>query len=82
MFKDIAVIINANYKILAWKPSFACSFINKTQPIFLNQATNIILSYPIKIWGKLIQGFQSYDQTKKQTDRKSEITTNYSPFNP
>ena len=30
-------------------------------------------SYPIKIWGKLVQGFLSYDRTNKQT----EITTLY-----
>ena len=49
-----------------------------------NQAKNIpvdLPSSPIKIWGKSVQGFLSYDRTKKQTnrqtDRQSEITTLY-----
>ena len=45
-----------------------------------NQAKNIpvgLPSSPIKIWGKLVQGFLSYDRKNKQTDRQTEITTFY-----
>ena len=38
-----------------------------------NQAKNIpvvISSFPIKIWGKLVMGFLSYDQTYVQIDNK------------
>ena len=47
---------------------------------FQIQAKNIpvgLPSSPIKIWGKLVQGFLSYDRTNKQTDRQTEITTLY-----
>ena len=30
----------------------------------------ILSSSPIKIYGKSVQGFLSYDQTKKQTDKQ------------
>ena len=34
-------------------------------------------SSPIKIWGKSVQGFLSYDRKNKQTDRQIENTTLY-----
>ena len=36
-----------------------------------------LTSSPIKIWGKSVQGFLSYDRTNKQTPRQTEITTLY-----
>ena len=45
-----------------------------------NQAKNVpggLPSSPIKINGKSVQGFLSYDRTNKQTDRQTEITTLY-----
>ena len=46
-----------------------------------NQAKNISVdlpSSPIKIWGKSVKRFLSYDRTNKQTaDRQTEITTLY-----
>ena len=41
---------------------------------FLNHAKNIpviLRSSPIKIWGKLVKGFITYDRTYKPTDRKT-----------
>ena len=38
-----------------------------------NLAKNIpvgLPSYPIKFWGKSVQGFASYDRTNKQTEKK------------
>ena len=37
-----------------------------------NKAKNIFVvfpSFPIKIWGKSVQGFPSFDRTNKQTNR-------------
>ena len=54
-------------------------FALKVDPLNLesqNKAKNIpviLSSLPIKIWGKSVQGFLSYDRTHKQT----EITTLY-----
>ena len=59
-----------------------CPFI-KVDPHNLesqNPAKNIpfgLPSSPIKMWGKSVQGFLSYDQTNKQTNRQTEITTLY-----
>ena len=41
----------------------------------------VLPSFPIKIWGKSVKGFISYDRTSKQTNtqttRRTEITTLY-----
>jgi len=56
-------------------------FAIKVEPFHLvsqNQAKNIPVALPsslIKIFGKSVQGFLSYDQTNKQTDTQTEITT-------
>ena len=45
-----------------------------------NQAKNISVglpSSPIKIWGKSVQGFLSYDQTNKQTDTMTNRDYNF-----
>ena len=44
-----------------------------------NQAKNISVGLPIspiKIWGKSVQGFLSYDRTNKQTDWQTDRLTN------
>ena len=47
---------------------FRISNLAKNIPVFLQSSS-------IKILGKLVQGFMSYDRTKKLTDRQTEITT-------
>ena len=60
------------YTIFAWE----LNFLFKSQPILnlksQNQTKNIpvvLPSYPIKIWGKSILEFLSYDLTNQQTNR-------------
>ena len=55
----------------------------KVDPLNLesqNQAKNIpvgLPSSPIKIWGKSVQGFRSYERTIKQTDRQANRDYNF-----
>ena len=47
---------------------------------FLNQTKSIPVGLPrspIKIWGKSVQGFLSYDRKNKQKDRQIEVTALY-----
>ena len=59
--------------ILAWDSSFA--YQKKSQPTqlrILNPAQTILFflqSSPIKVWGKSVQRFISYDWTSEQTNR-------------
>ena len=62
-----------NYSILAQK-------VDLLNVEFLNQTKSIPVGLPrspIKIWGKSVQGFLSYDRKNKQTDRQTEITALY-----
>ena len=69
--------------LLAGKPSFPWkrSYLYKSQSITLrpfNQANNILVvlqSFPIKIWGKSVKGFLSYDRTYKH--HKQRFLPNY-----
>ena len=68
------------YKILSWKLSAAQVKVDPLKLESQNQAKNILLGLlisPIKNWSNSVQGFLSYDQTKRQTNRQTEIPTLY-----
>ena len=64
-------------------PSFFSSFLYKVNPLKLalpdlakkKNITMVLLNSPIKIRGKSVKGFMSYDLADRQTDREIETTT-------
>ncbi len=65
--EKIKVFFNSYLFLIAnWKHLFVCYKDQPTTELF-NFLTVVLLSYPLKIWGKLVQGFLSYDRTSIQT---------------
>ena len=64
-------------------PGFLKDFTEKLNFRYKNQAKNIcvvLLSSPIQIWGKSVQGFRVMSgQTNRQTNRDYSFTYRYSP---
>ena len=77
--------LNTNLGTKNWPetmfPSFFSSFRYKVNPFKLTlpdlakNITMVLLNSPIKIRGKSVKGFMSYDLADRQTDREIETTT-------